>query len=101
MSLSERQQKLRGHLGRGIFLSFSIHASIVFPFMVLAVLFARREAEQRDLEVNFEEVSPAELPNDLPPLDNQPEVPPLRPEKPQPKAIAQRPPTPSEKPPAP
>src|SRR4051794_33329517 len=101
MPLSERQQKLRGHLGRGIFLSFTIHGSIFFPFIVLTVLLARREAEQRDLDVHFEEVSAEELPNDLPPLDNEPSEVAPRPVKPQPK-VAQRTPTTSpEKPPSP
>src|SRR5262245_51163803 len=64
----ERQRRLRGFIGRGAFLSLLIHGSLVVPFIALAIVFARREAENRDLDVRFEEVSEAELPSDLPEL---------------------------------
>jgi TonB family protein len=65
----ERRQLLRGHLGRGMFLSFLAHASVIFPFVVVAIIFARREADNRDIEMRFEDVSAAELPDNLPELD--------------------------------
>jgi outer membrane biosynthesis protein TonB len=68
----ERQEQLRGHIGRGMLLSFFIHGSFIFPFIALAIVFARREAENRDLDVSFEQVSPAELPDNLPPLEPEP-----------------------------
>jgi TonB family protein len=93
----ERQEKLRGHIGRGMLLSFLIHGSFIFPFIALTIVFARREAENRDLDVSFEEVSPAELPADLPPLE--PEVPNTPMPKPAPKVAEVKPevPTPPEK----
>jgi TonB family protein len=90
MKDNDRERMLAGHLGRGFFLSFLVHSSLIFPFIALAIVFARREAAEADLDVRFEDVSPAELPDDLPPLTpedvNAPE--PL-PKKPPPK-LAQR-----------
>lgn len=65
----ERQRRLGGHLGRGLLLSLVLHGSAIFPLVALAILFARREAQNRDLDVRFEEVSEAELPRNLPPLE--------------------------------
>lgn len=62
------QDRLRGHLGRGFLTSVLVHAGLVLPFIALSIVFARREAENRDLDVRFEDVSPAELPDNLPPL---------------------------------
>jgi hypothetical protein len=86
MKDNDRERYLDGHLGRGFFLSFLVHASFIFPFIALAIVFAKREAAEADLDVRFEDVSEAELPADLPPLrpDEQtlPEPPPRK-QKPQ------------------
>src|SRR3989442_12479900 len=83
MKDNDRERHLAGHLGRGFFLSFVIHSSFIFPFIALAIVFARREAAEADLDVRFEDVSAAELPEDLPPLEPEPvEPPPPRPAKP-------------------
>src|SRR3954454_20921183 len=83
---NERQEQLRGHLGRGILLSFFIHGSFIFPFIALAIVFARREADNRDLDISFEQVSPAELPADLPPLEPE-----TLPPQPSPKVAQEQP----------
>jgi TonB family protein len=68
MKDNDRERALAGHLGRGFFLSFFVHSSLVFPFIALAIMMAKKEAAEADLDVRFEDVSPAELPEDLPPL---------------------------------
>jgi TonB family protein len=90
MKDNDRERHLAGHLGRGFVLSFLIHGSFVFPVIALAILLAKEPLET-DIEMRFEEVSEAELPEDLPSLE--PEVPspadlPPRPQ--QPKTIASR-----------
>src|SRR5256885_5006124 len=68
MKDNDRERVLAGHLGRGFFLSLLVHSSLLFPFIALAIVFARREAAEADLDVHFEDVNAAELPDDLPPL---------------------------------
>src|SRR4051794_37166941 len=75
MSGGDGQDRLRGYLGRGLVTSFLVHAGLVLPFIALAIVFARREAENRDLDVRFEDVSAAELPDNLPPLQQDPSPP--------------------------
>jgi TonB family protein len=88
MQDNDRERYLAGHLGRGFFLSFLIHASFVFPIIALAIMFAKDQVET-DLEMSFEEVNPAELPDNLPSID--PDAPEPLPQKPQPpKTIASR-----------
>jgi TonB family protein len=78
---NDRDRHLSGHLGRGFILSFFAHASFVFPLIAMAILFGKREAND-DLEMSFEEVSPAELPDNLPPIEPEPTPPePRRPQK--------------------
>src|SRR3954453_19490239 len=89
MKDNDRERALAGHIGRGFFLSFLVHSSLIFPFIALAIVFARREAAEADLDVRFEDVNPAELPENLPPLSpedvNAPEPLPRKPSK-----VAQR-----------
>ena len=68
MKDNDRERVLAGHLGRGFFLSLLFHSSLIFPFIALAIVFARREAAEADLDVHFEDVNQAELPDNLPPL---------------------------------
>src|SRR3954453_12454434 len=92
---NDRQQLLRGHIGRGAVLSFLIHASFVLPFVVLAIIFGNREAADRDLDVHFEDVSAAELPDNLPPIEAEPSPP----EKQDKEKVAEEKPPAPEKPP--
>ena len=43
---SERQRQLRGHLGRGVVLSFLVHASFVLPLLALVIVLGNREAAE-------------------------------------------------------
>ncbi len=75
--------RVRGYLSRGALLSLLIHANLLVPLGIAAWIYGGREEAQRaeDMDVAFEDASTANLPKDLPPLD---QVPPddLRPEKP-------------------
>jgi TonB family protein len=90
MKDNDRERYLSGHIGRGFFLSFLIHASFVFPFIALAIVFAKREAAEADLDVRFEDVSESELPADLPPLQPDVSAPEPLPKKPTPQELARR-----------
>ena len=87
---NDRERVLAGHLGRGFILSFLFHSSLIFPFIALAIVFARREAAEADLDVRFEDVSAAELPDDLPPLTPEDVTAPELPTKPKPPKLAER-----------
>jgi TonB C terminal len=95
---NDRQQLLRGHLGRGAVLSFLVHASFLLPILTLAIVLGRKEAAEHDLEVSFEDVSPAELPDNLPPIEPQPPPPPPKPAQrvaektPEPETLPEKPP---------
>ena len=86
------------HLGRGFFTSLLIHSGLLFPLITLAFILGAQEEAQRNSEVDvtFNDVDPKTLPEDLPPLE---------PEKPEPKkkealAMKVEPPVqPAEKPP--
>ncbi len=65
------EDRLRGHIGRGFLTSFFVHFGIGVPFFCIAVILARRDAENRDVEMRFEEVSESELPADLPPITEE------------------------------
>ena len=64
----------RGHLARGLLLSFFLHANVIAPIVIATWVLARREEAQKaeEVDVAFEDVKPEELPHDLPPLDNDP-----------------------------
>src|SRR6185436_5635429 len=87
---NDRERVLAGHLGRGFILSFLFHSSLIFPFIALAIVFARREAAEADLDVRFEDVSAAELRDDLPPLTPEDVTAPELPTKPKPPKLAER-----------
>src|SRR3954470_17019948 len=75
--------RARGYLSRGALLSLLVHANLLLPLGIAAWIYGGRQEAQRaeDMDVAFEDASTANLPKDLPPLD---QVPPddLRPEKP-------------------
>ena len=95
----EENERLPRHLGRGALTSLFIHGGLLFPLITLAFLFGGREQKQREeeVELTFEEVNPADLPADLPPIDPTTPTPPPQP---QPK-LAMRPEQPVEPEPPP
>jgi hypothetical protein len=103
-----KSKRARGHLGRGALFSLLLHAHVLVPLTIAAIVLGRREAAQRaeEVDVAFDEAAPEELPPGLPPLEPPratPEPPPARtpPEKkkkpklaPPDKRMAQTPPKP-------
>jgi TonB family protein len=65
---NERQQAF---LGRGLLTSLFVHLGILFPLCTIAFLLGAREDARKaeEVEMTFEEVNPADLPADLPPID--------------------------------
>src|SRR3954454_4158211 len=93
MEDNDRKRLLGGHIGRGALLSFLIHGSFLLPFLAMVVIFGRRQAADHDLDVRFEEVNPAELPDDLRPFEPQapePRVAEKNPEQPTPEKPPQQ-----------
>jgi hypothetical protein len=78
--------RARGFLSRGALLSLLIHANLLVPLGIAAWVYGGREEARKaeDLDVAFEEASPADLPKDLPPLEPLPPDEVVRPEKPKP-----------------
>jgi TonB family protein len=83
--MSQRaRSRARGYLSRGALLSLLLHVHLLAPLAVIIWIFAgRQEAEReaqraQEVDVEFKDVTAAELPKDLPPLDQ------LEPPKPQP-----------------
>lgn len=75
MSSDGRPDRLPRHLGRGLLMSALIHWAVLFPILALAFILGGREAAQRadEIEMRFDEISPDELPSDLPPIEPQPD----------------------------
>ncbi len=70
------------NLGKGLAYSLLIHLAAVGPLVAFALVLGAREAALREdeVEVTWEAVDPASLPDNLPPLDApEPAPPPLRP----------------------
>jgi outer membrane biosynthesis protein TonB len=94
-------ERLPRHLGRGALTSLFIHGGLLFPLVTLAFILGAREEARRaqEVELTFEEVDPADLPPDLPPIEATP-----KPEEKKPEALALRPepePPPEKQPPPP
>jgi hypothetical protein len=94
-------ERLPRHLGRGALTSLFIHVGLLFPLVTLAFILGAREEARRaqEVELTFEEVDPADLPPDLPPIEPTP-----RPEEKKPEELALRPepePPPQQQPPPP
>jgi outer membrane biosynthesis protein TonB len=101
-------ERLPRHLGRGALTSLFIHVGLLFPLVTLAFILGAREQALRDQEVEltFEEVDPADLPPDLPPIEATPKPAEKKPEemalRPEPEPPPQQqPPPPPEQPPPP
>jgi TonB family protein len=76
---SERQPAF---LGRGLVTSLFVHLGILFPLTTIAFLLAARDEAMKadEVQMTFEEVNPADLPQDLPPIE--PEAMPREPPRP-------------------
>jgi TonB family protein len=62
-----RNRQSRGHLGRGLLASILLHAQIILPLVVLALVYGKRESNEVDL--SFESVKENELPAGLPEVE--------------------------------
>ncbi|HEY2903183.1 MAG TPA: TonB family protein [Polyangia bacterium] len=73
-----RRPHLRGRLGRGALMALLAHGALLAPILVLTFVYAAREEAQRaeEVDVAFRDVSPDELPADLPPMDDLTQPPP-------------------------
>lgn len=82
----EHSERKRRFLGRGALTSLVLHSWILFPLIVATFIFAAREEAEHanEVEMTFQEVDPATLPKDLPPLEPEPK--PIK--EPKPEAIA-------------
>jgi TonB family protein len=67
----------RGHLGRGALLSLLLHALMLAPLVVAALILGGREEAQRaeEVDVGFESVADEQLPPNLPALEPPKEAP--------------------------
>jgi TonB family protein len=86
-------QRHDGHLGRGLLVSVLLHAQVILPLVVLAMIYGKRESNEVDL--SFESVRDSELPPGLPAVE-EPPPPEKRPAEKKAPKLAQ-----SEKPPEP
>lgn len=75
-----------GHLGRGFTYALLAHLSALGPLIALALVLGAREAAQRaeEVDVSWETVDPATLPEDLPPIEPPPPPSPEAPKTPKP-----------------
>src|SRR5262245_20814081 len=70
--------RARGYLSRGALLSLLLHVHLLTPIALAAWIFggrqeAAREAQRaQEVDVEFKDVTTAELPKDLPPIDPAP-----------------------------
>ena len=78
--------RVRGHLPRGALLSLLLHVHLLLPIALAAWIYggrqeAAREAQKaQEVDVEFKDVTAAELPKDLPPIEPLPDQ--LQPPKP-------------------
>src|SRR6185369_2257024 len=94
-------------LGRGALLAMLLHAQLIVPAVVLIFVYGARDERNRveEVDVAFRDVTPEELPPNLPPMDDLTPLPPPITEKrdpqpkkrkdkpkPQPKVAEQKPP---------
>ncbi|MCG5055903.1 MAG: energy transducer TonB [Myxococcales bacterium] len=71
------QPRSSSHLGKGLFYALLLHLSSVGPLVALALVWGAREAAEREaqVDVSWETIDPATLPQDLPPLAPEPPPP--------------------------
>jgi hypothetical protein len=80
--------RARGHLGRGALFSLLLHVQVIAPLAIAAIVYGGREEAERaeEVDVGFEDVSPDDLPKDLPSIDSPQDQPkPLEPDAKKPK----------------
>src|SRR5262245_38702125 len=71
--------RVRGHLSRGALLSLLVHVHLLAPIGLAAWIYgsrqeAAREAQKaQEVDVEFKDVTAAELPKDLPPIEPLPD----------------------------
>src|SRR5262245_57098408 len=86
--------RVRGHLSRGALLSLLVHVHLLVPIGLAAWIYggrqeAVREAQKaQEVDVEFKDVTAAELPQDLPPIEPLPDQ--LEPPKPLPPRDARK-----------
>ena len=83
-----RDKQSDGHLGRGLLASILVHAQVILPLVVLALVYGKRESNEVDL--SFESVKESELPAGLPTVEEpaQPDQQPQQSPKKAPKLAA-------------
>lgn len=84
--------RARGHLSRGALFSLLLHAQVVVPLTIAAIVYGGRQEAQRaeEVDVAFEDVAPEDLPKDLPALDGQEDtLEPLKPEAKKPAKVTE------------
>jgi TonB family protein len=64
---TRRNQRPSGYLGRGLLASVLLHAQVILPLVVLALIYGKRESNEVDL--SFESVKESELPAGLPAVE--------------------------------
>src|SRR3954469_4555037 len=86
--------RTRGYLSRGALLALLVHVHLLTPIGLVAWIYggrqeAAREAQRaQEVDVEFKDVTAADLPKDLPPIDPLPDQ--LTPPKPPPRPEARR-----------
>ena len=83
---TRRNQRPNGHLGRGLLASILLHAQVILPLVVLAIMYGKRESNEVDL--SFEPVKESELPAGLPAVE-EPAPPEKRPSEKKTQKLAQ------------
>ena len=83
---TRRTKRTDGHLGRGLLLSLLLHAQLIVPLVVLALMYGQRESNEVDL--SFEPVKEGELPAGLPAVE-EPQPPEKKPRDSKPQKLAQ------------
>jgi len=97
---TRRNQRHDGHLGRGLLASVLLHAQVILPLVVLAIIYGKHESNEVDL--SFESVKDSELPAGLPTVEEPPPTEEPPPSKKPPKlAQSSKQPEPEIEPPAP
>ena len=85
--------RARGHLGRGALFSLLLHAQVIAPLVIAAVIYGGREEAQRaeEVDVGFEDVAAEDLPKDLPSIDAPTDaLEPLKPDATKPPKVAEK-----------
>ncbi len=66
---ASRNSRTGGHLRRGVLLSLLLHAGVLGPLAIVTFIMATRAAS--DVSITFQDVSSADLPPNLPPVESR------------------------------